>query len=139
MPCRTYPEDYPEAECNQYHNECCRVQALIDELNSGELNEDHYNGSHPDFSGVNLHYGSRAKADQMTAALCEQLHKIDDVTKYSLEMQIWWRNHQRADAKRIKEEQETIQKEADKKKALAKLTPYERSLLGHASEDDIPF
>lgn len=138
MPCRTYPEDYPSEERNSYLNECCRVQCLIDELATGKFNEYNYNNStHPNFSGPASSSASSKKADQMTAALCEQLQKTD-VTKYSLEMQLWWRNHQRADAKRIKEEQETIQKEAEKKKALAKLTPYERELLGY-KKDGMPF
>ena len=42
-------------------------------------------------------YGRVATLDRDTAILCEWC-KIHDVTKYSLELQIWWRDHQRADA-----------------------------------------
>lgn len=44
-------------------------------------------------------------------------------------MQIWWRDHQKADKKRVKAEIKKEKKEAARKKALEKLTDYEKKLL----------
>ena len=59
-----------------------------------------------------------------------------DETEYSLEMQIWWRDHQKADKKRIQQELKKRQQQLkenkekfDLNKALEKLTPYERRLI----------
>lgn len=41
--------------------------------------------------------------------LCHRLSSTD-VTKYSLEMQIWWRNHQQADIIRIEKEEKIKEK-----------------------------
>lgn len=38
--------------------------------------------------------------DEKTAELCSKLKEIEDVSKYSLELQMWWRDHQIADQKR---------------------------------------
>lgn len=38
--------------------------------------------------------------DSMTEWLCEWCTLKNDVTRYSLEMQIWWRDHQEADKAR---------------------------------------
>lgn len=38
--------------------------------------------------------------DKLTSELCSKL-KTTDVTKYSLELQMWWRDHQEADRNRI--------------------------------------
>jgi len=45
--------------------------------------------------------------------LCGKLAKTD-VSKYSLEMQIWWRDHQRIDAARVAEEQRAAKVQAEK-------------------------
>lgn len=44
----------------------------------------------------------RKRADAATAELCEKLTACKDVTKFSLEMQVWWRDHQRADDEKRK-------------------------------------
>lgn len=74
-------------------------------------------------------YGEVEKLDIHTAKLCELCQTIE-VKDYSLELQIWWRDHQEADKKRIKEEYETEKNRGQREKALAKLTSYERKLLG---------
>jgi len=67
--------------------------------------------------------------DRLTAHLCGKLKSVD-VTSYSLELQMWYRDHQAADKAR----EERIAKEdalaARKHAALAKLTDEECRLLG---------
>ena len=70
-----------------------------------------------------------ASSDHKTDLLCTWCQS-NDVSKQSLELQIWWRDHQEWDAQRIADELE--EEEDDKARAIAmsKLTPYERDLLG---------
>jgi hypothetical protein len=68
-------------------------------------------------------------ADKLVSHLCELLQQTD-VTKYSLELQMWWRDHQREDKERIERELADAELKEEKAAALAKLTTYERKLLG---------
>lgn len=145
MPCISYPDEH-FAHSNYephdpYSDEASKVCALLDEVVTGELNEHHYKGRHP---SVTSHVVRREELDDYTEQLCSLLKQKKDVTNYSLELQIWWRDHQRLDAERERKEKEAKEKEQHKLNALAKLTPYERSLLGHdwydrQQDDDIPF
>lgn len=74
-------------------------------------------------------YGRTETLDQDTARLCKKCQEVD-VTKYSLELQIWWRDHQAADKRRLEEELKAKADDKAKAEALEKLTPYERELLG---------
>lgn len=56
--------------------------------------------------------------------------KETDVTKHSLEMQVWWRDHQEADRQRVAREVSDSKTQTERNAALSKLTPYERRLLG---------
>lgn len=68
--------------------------------------------------------------DEMTAALCEwcKAHP-GTVKKKSLELQIWWRDHQEDDARQKAEARESKRLSALRRSALAKLTPEERRAL----------
>lgn len=68
-------------------------------------------------------------ADAMVSELC-QLLQGEDITKRSLEMQMWWRDHQMADKKRLEREIAQVKSEKEKAIALSKLTEHERKLLG---------
>ena len=48
-------------------------------------------------------YGQPTKIHEHTAQLCQACKRIDITTK-SLELQIWWRDHQAADRKREERE-----------------------------------
>lgn len=67
--------------------------------------------------------------DLMAAKLCKwcQSH---DVKAQSLELQIWWRDHQKWDAKRKADEEAATRQEAERKTAIGKLTNAERKALG---------
>ena len=111
---------------HQLELEISKVACLLDELNGKPINKNHWDGYHPDVYGSVLQTGF---ADKLTAKLCKKLQKLD-VTKYSLEMQIWWRDHQIADKQRITDDLAKKKKKKDKELALKKLTRYEKKLLG---------
>jgi len=67
---------------------------------------------------------TRSELDRLTAHLCGKLKSVD-VTSYSLELQIWWRDHQKAD--RDREENRVLEL---RNAALGKLTDEECRLLG---------
>lgn len=101
-----------------------QVACLLDELDGKPMNRDHWRGYHPAVYGLHSLDG-----DKLVAALCERLQFVS-VKDHSPEMQIWWRDHQAADKARIEREL-AMEKEADARiAAVAKLTPYERQLLG---------
>ncbi len=125
-PCRS---DYMEpSETEREHS---NVRYLLEELETGELTPKYNDGMHPD---IYNHYNkSNIDLDKDTDTLCSKLQKVD-VTKYSLEMQVWWRDHQRADKKRLEEELREQKTKKLRLRAIAKLTPYEQKLLGIIKE-----
>ena len=125
MPCNS---DHLEA--TQLEVECSRMYLLLDELDG--------KGPPKTKSGGWGGYDKRAYnerldrkfADELTAELCSRISKIKNLTNYSLELQVWARDHKIADAKRKKREAAEKTKAAIRKAALAKLTPAERKALG---------
>ena len=105
--------------------ELSKVACLLDELRGRPWNPDNWKGYHPKVYGK----ATKELGDSLVAKLCSELQGLN-VTTYSLEMQIWWRDHQRADKKRLKKEMENLKDEEAKNLALAKLTSYEKRLLG---------
>ena len=120
MPCNS---DYMNATNNEVNLSI--VFGLLDELQTGILPKDFGNGYD---KRAYCHYEDEL-LDVKTEELCNHLQGID-VSGYSLEMQMWWRDHQKADKKRVSKELFDLIKEADKKIALSKLSQYEKDLLG---------
>lgn len=126
MPCNS---EYMNA--NDLEKELSRVLLLLEELETGKP-VDHKSSDWDGYlSGV---YGNspttlRRRADVAVAELCDKLKQVPNVQKYSLEMQIWWREHQEADRQREKEMQEATKKSEIRKKALAKLSEEEKESL----------
>jgi len=118
MPC-----DSSYMEANGLEIRLSQVACLLDELDGKKINQDHWRGYHPRV------YNQRADGDKMVAMLCKRLQDVD-VKDYSLEMQIWWRDHQAADKARVKAKLAAAADAKEKKAAIAKLTPHERKLLG---------
>ena len=121
MPCNS---DYLEA--NGMEIEHSKVLALLKELKTGKL---------PSFFGDGYHkdvYNKTTKGilDEKVAELCSKLQDVEDIKKYSLEMQMWWRDHQKADKARIKRIAQSKKEAKDKEELLLKLSPYEKKLLG---------
>ena len=122
MPCNS---DYLESDYKEI--QMSRVCCLIDELDGQQsINRSHWDGYHPNV--YNKHLSQRSQ-NQLVDKLCKRLQRRD-VTKLSLEMQIWWRDHQKADKARLQEEMKQLKDKKLRKAALAKLTPYEQQLLG---------
>lgn len=102
------------------------VYGLLDEIRTGKLPEDF--GSGYDQRVYNKGLGKR-HLDERVSELCSLL-KVADVSRFSLEMQIWWRDHQNADEEREnRERMEALAREI-KERALAKLTEEEKAILG---------
>lgn len=94
MPCISYYLDPNEREV-----EASKVLALLEEIKTGELPTWFGNGAH------HLVYKktSQEMLDEHTAELCKLLSK-EDVTIFSLEMQMWYREHKKADSRREAQE-----------------------------------
>jgi hypothetical protein len=122
MPCNS---DYLEAD--GWEQQISKVACLHDELDGKPFNKQHWVGYHPDvyFQGL-----SKEQGDQMVTDLCYRLQHTD-VSKCSLEMQIWWRDHQEGDKRRVLDEIRIAREQEDKRALLDRLTQYERKLLGY--------
>ena len=114
MPCQS---DYLEptyAERDQI-----RLNDLLDEINNDPRTERAYCGTSRPLT-----------RDEMTRQLCEWCKGNEDFVKdRSLEFQMWWRDHQQADAKREAAEREQQRRDAIRRAAEAKLTPEELALI----------
>lgn len=110
---------------DQNEKQLSRVMCLLEELDGSKWDHRHWQGYHPAAHNC----WNKYIADKMTAELCKRLQFVD-VTKYSPEMQIWWRDHQESDQKRIAKEKAEEQRQMQRQAALSKLTPDERKVLG---------
>lgn len=111
--------------------EVSRLYILLDELaGKGEPNprSDRWHGC--DKRAYNVGREKlRELADELTARLCEKVKKVD-MKKCSLELQVWARDHARADAKKRASREKARKKQDIKVAALKKLTKAERKALG---------
>lgn len=121
MPCNS---DYLEA--TPLEKETSIVTALLEELKTGMLPSYYGDGYNANFYGCS----TKTMLDEKTADLCARLKKSARIAKMSLEMQIWWRNHQEHDRRRKRQALLDIEDKTARKAALNKLTPRERKLLG---------
>jgi hypothetical protein len=111
--------------------EMSKVAYLIDELNEvGQPGEGYDRGYHPAVYNKGL---GKAQQDGLVQELCSMLQKCEadgKISSMSLELQMWWRDHKAADKARIEFELRRFKEGKDKAEALAKLSSYERKLLG---------
>jgi hypothetical protein len=118
---------------NNYERELSKVACLLDEIAGKKWERSHWDGYHP-----SVYCKSRSEiGDIMVKRLCDALQSVD-VSQYSLEMQMWWRDHQAADKARVKLEIEASKTESERMDALEKLTPHERKLLGLPATLPVP-
>lgn len=127
MPC-----DSSHLSANSGEIDTSRVLCVLDELDGRAVEPSWWEGYHPKAYSNHV---TRETLDKLTAAACARLKGTPNVGKYSLELQIWWRNHQAADA--TKEEQRLAQEKRAElvKGAVGKLTPEERKALGFDPEE----
>lgn len=99
MPC-----DSSHLEPTEYEVEGTKLVYLLEEIDTGKKPDPaaFRSGMHQNVYGKI----SKAGLDRMTAKLCRKLKALhpEGIESYSLEMQLWWRDHQEAD--RQKEESE---------------------------------
>lgn len=120
MPCNS---DYLEARPSEV--EASKVLALLEELETGKLPDYFGNGYYSEVYDKN----EKEILSNKVPELCKKLQNID-TSKYSLEMQLWWREHQKADKERIEKELKLKREEIDRQKAIYKLSDYVKKLLG---------
>lgn len=76
-------------------------------------------------------YGRPETLDKDTASLCDWCKQhATSISRMSLELQIWWRDHQKADKKRKAREEAAYKRGMIRAKALLKLSPEEKEALG---------
>jgi hypothetical protein len=125
MPCNS---DYMEATGREIS--LSHVACLLDELSGRAFTSSCWAGYHP--AVYNKHV-SKEDANRMVAELCRRIQTVE-IKNYSLEMQIWWRDHKAADKARHEKEMSEKKNERARNAAIAKLTPKERELLGASNE-----
>ena len=96
---------------------------LLEELEGKAIDPSCWDGYHPKV------YNQQVNGDALVHSLCEKLQQVN-VKDYSLEMQVWWRDHQKADAARLEKEIKAKATKKAKVAAMKKLSAYERKLLG---------
>jgi len=115
MPCVGYEPYFEEVELE-------RMKPLLDELGLTPSTPPRSNTGWPLMD----------KYHEATRTLCEHLKTLDPsyIKELSLDVQIWWRDHQRVDAQREAAEKEKQEEKKVKAQALAKLTEAEKRALG---------
>ena len=83
MPC-----DGSHLEPNRIESEAGRLDVPKAELGAGE---------HVDPVDYGNSFRYDATQAEATRKLCTRLRKVEDIGSRSLELQIWWLNHQKAD------------------------------------------
>lgn len=78
--------------------------------------------------------GRKLSNNEMAKILCAFLKERakrfpEGIRDYSLELQIWWRDHQKDDARHEREVTDARRRRALQKSAMAKLTPDELKAL----------
>ena len=130
MPCRYDGPVGPSAR----ELKLSRVLCCLDELNGRAWRKEWWQGYYPGLQHILspdvefLH--------TKTAELCSRLTKVK-VSDYSLELQIWWRDHQIADRARIAKEQKELERQKRAVAARAKLTPQDLEALGLTQTDGL--
>ena len=113
MPCDSQYMNHTGEE-----KESGRVLEFLKEISGEKF--DHENPSY---------YGHVATLNEDTAKLCAWC-RANDVSRMSLELQLWWKRHQQHDKEREEREAADRHREHLRKKAIAKLSEAEAIALG---------
>jgi hypothetical protein len=97
------------------------------ELDGKPVAESWWSGYHPQAYGK---YISDDVLDYLTSRICQRLKNCSDIKERSLELQLWWREHQRADQEREQREEQEAILSVIREQALRKLTSQEKKALG---------
>jgi len=123
MGCRS---DYLEA--NQGEKNLSEVLTFLEELETGVFVKKNTEGYRKDVYNRPLDDINK-ELETRVPELCSKLQLVD-TTKYSLELQMWWRDHKEADRLRVEKEMEEVKEGELREQAISKLTDYEKKLLG---------
>lgn len=118
MPCNS---DYLEAKPIEI--EVDRMYRILDEINEGVANYDNLGYHNQVYGRGNL----PELRDELAQAICTSLRDETpaDIQQYSLELQIWWRDHQKADQVRIEAEKKLREQTRLAESAISKLSKDE--------------
>ena len=139
MGCRN---DYMEP--NEREIEASKLYCIIDDLGGKQFSSSSWSGNHPKAYGKSI---TQEKLDKLTAKICSRLSNAN-VTVYSLELQLWWRDHQAADKIHLEEDKEEKRLAKRRLAAVKRLTVKQREALGldergnrlsHTIDGNIPF
>lgn len=85
-------------EANQLEIENSKVLALLEELETGKLPSYFGNGNHK----LVYNISTKQVVDESVSILCKKLKQIkkEEIKAKSLELQLWWREHQKEDRER---------------------------------------
>jgi hypothetical protein len=103
--------------------ELSKVRTFLDETDGKGFHKKHYCGYHPEVYNKGV---SKETSDKWVAELCARCQMLD-ITKQSLELQIWWRDHQEWDEDRKREER--LKKMEELQEKIDALTKAEQILL----------
>lgn len=118
MPC-----DCSHLEPTEKEAELLRVNILLLEIETGRCPTEKEQAKFGCYGVGDL--------DALTRELCKACKKLGAKMKsQSLELQIWWRDHQKADSEKAKSKTRLKQKAVLRARAVAKLTRAERKVLG---------
>lgn len=113
---------------NNREVELSKIACCLEEiLERKKINKNDWGGYHPKIYSKHI---SNKKANEMISKLCRLCSEADDITKYSLELQMWWRDHQELDRQRLERERIEALDKKHREEGLAKLTKEEKKALG---------
>ena len=124
MPC-----DSSYLDASRLERELSRVYQLLDELDGKRKrpNRESWRGYDERAYGK----ADRETLDRKVAELCARLRvkRPDEIRTHSLELQVWWRDHQAADAEREHVSRSETKRRKLVQRALDKLTAEELRAL----------
>jgi len=124
MPCNC---DYMEP--TEREIELSRIACLVDELDGKQIDKTWWKGYHPNVYSQTYDRYSELVESYSEEVLAERLRLVD-ISKHSLEMQIWWRDYQERNLKAQREADKVAYHKTLVESALSKLTNEEKMALG---------
>lgn len=117
-------------EANNTEINLSKVLTFIDEIETGDFDPKGLEGYREDvYNKPSKEINDRLEKEVLE--LCSKLQLIDKdkLKDYSLELQLWWRDHQEADKVRVEKELNELKTKEEIHNALDKLTEYEEIFL----------
>jgi hypothetical protein len=116
-------------DANKFEINYSQVLCLLKEVKTGKPvnpNSSDWRGYHKKAYNFDA---NKQDLDQAVNQLCEQIREIGNLHAFSLELQMWWREHEAADRLRLVREQRQAEERALAETALKKLSKEELEAL----------